>query len=120
MVQNMSDLAHFDHKGGLSHRQVVRGTDAGKNRVDDTDRRAVGRYKRPDLRHQHDQRRLSHIGRFARHIRAGNQRHPVIPLVEQGIVGHERRVEQAFHHGMPPPVMQISPCISTTGQVYFR
>ena len=52
--------------------------------------RRGGRYKAADLRHQGNQRILAHVRRFTGHVRAGDEQHPVLVLVEHRIVGYKQ------------------------------
>ena len=62
---------------------------------------AGGRHKGADLRHQRDERILTHVGRFARHVGAGDDQAAVLAAVEGGIIGHEQAaLEHLFHHGV--------------------
>jgi hypothetical protein len=51
------------------------------------------------VREQHDQRDLAHVGRFAAHVRAGDDQHAAV-VVELEVVGDERLARDAFHHRM--------------------
>ena len=53
------------------------------------------RNKAADLRHQGNQRILAHVGRFARHVGAGDDEHAVFGFVQRGIVWHK---QTAFQH----------------------
>ena len=91
-AQDRGGLAHLDHKRRFACRQLVRGADSRKNLIDEPDSRRSGRHKAADVREDNDQRDLTHIGGFARHIRAGDDRKPVILAVERRVVGHEHRI----------------------------
>ncbi len=60
----------------------------------------VGRDVAADVRQQHDEGGLAHVGGLAAHVGAGDDQHAA-PGVELQVVGHERRVREAFHHRMP-------------------
>ena len=45
---------YLDHKGALAAGQIVGGTDARENAIDNANLGATGRYEAADLRHQHD------------------------------------------------------------------
>ena len=89
LAENIRHLAHFHHEGGLAARQIVRGTDPRENAVDNSDIRRSGRDKAPDLRHQHNQGALPHIGRLSGHVRTGDDADPVFMIVQYGVVGDE-------------------------------
>ena len=60
-----------------------------------------GRDKAANLRQQDDQRRLAHIGRFARHIGAGDDGNLAALQPELGIIGDEQRtLQHLLHHRM--------------------
>ncbi len=59
-------------------RQLVMRADAREDAVHEADGCAVGRHERADLRHQHDQRHLPQIGRFAAHVRPGDDAHAAV------------------------------------------
>ena len=62
VFQNLSYLVHLHHKGALACRQIITGTDARKNLVYRANARLTRRNKAADLRHQHQQRHLTHVG----------------------------------------------------------
>ena len=103
LPQDGRDLVHFHHKGGLSGGQIVGGPHAGKYAVHDADTGACRRHKAADLRHQHNQRHLTHIGGFTGHIGTGQHGDLLLPVVQLGIIGDKGRpVQQLFHHRVPP------------------
>ena len=85
-------LAHLHHEGALPGREVVRGADAREHPVHNAERGAPRRDEGAYLGHEHDQRRLAHVGALAGHVRAGYDEHALVRLVEVGVVGHEERV----------------------------
>ena len=61
-----------------------------------------GRNEAADLRHQTDQRHLTHIGGLARHVGAGDDGQQVAAAVHVGVIGDEHiPLEHPFHHRMP-------------------
>ena len=62
IVENGGTFEHLDHKGTLALRDVVAGTHAGENLIDNADVGTLGGDKRANLSHQHNKSRLSHIG----------------------------------------------------------
>ena len=101
VAQDIRHFGHLHHKGRLSRRQIVRGTDTGINPVHNADFRGRGRHKTADLRHEDNQGNLAHIGGFTRHIGAGNNGYSVLVHVQIHIIGHKgRAVQQGFHHRM--------------------
>ena len=100
-LQNIADLRHLHHEGGLSGGQVIAGADAGENAIHHADAGGSGRNKGADLRHQHDQRHLTHVGGFTGHVGAGDDGHPVILFTHVRIVGDEHAVPpHLLHHGV--------------------
>ena len=87
--QNVRHLVHFHHKRRLAARQIVGCADTGKNAIHNSDFSAFRRNKTAHMRHQRDKRHLTHISALARHVRASNDEHAVIFIVEQRTVGHK-------------------------------
>ena len=99
VFQNFGHLGHLHHKGRLACGKVVRCTDAGENGIHHAHMTAGSRHKGADLRHQRNEGILTHIGRFARHVGAGDDQAAVGGAVEGGIVGHEHTaLEHLLHH----------------------
>ena len=71
IAQDVCDLAHFEHEGRLTGGKIVRCADSRENTVDNADDGAFCRNERAYLRHEHDECRLPHVGRFTGHIGAG-------------------------------------------------
>ena len=63
-VQDVSRFDHLHHEGALSGGQVVRGSHARENPIDQSDAGFCRRYEAPDLRQQNDQRDLAEVGAF--------------------------------------------------------
>ena len=100
-LQNIADLRHLHHEGGLSGGQVVAGADAGENAIHHADAGGPSGNKGADLRHQHDQRHLTHVGGFTGHVGAGDDGHPVILFAHVRIVGDKHAVPpHLLHHGV--------------------
>ena len=115
-LQNLADLRHLHHEGGLAGGQIVRRADAGENAVHHTDAGSPGRDEGADLGHQHDQRHLTHIGGFTGHVGAGDDGHPVITGAHVGIIGNEHAVAaHLLHHRMAAVVN-----FNDTGFVHHR
>ena len=68
----------------------VLGADTGEYPIDQTDRRQVSWHKAADLRHQSDDRHLTNIGGFARHIWTGDDMDPR-RQIEMAVIGHVAR-----------------------------
>ena len=116
MFQNIRDLAHLHHKGGLSAREIVRRAHAGKHAVGHANMGGCRRHERADLRHDGDQRHLTHIGGFARHIRAGDDGDAVFAAVEDGVIRDEQAVRQHLFHDR----MAAVPDLDAVGEVHHR
>ena len=102
VFQNVGDLRHFHHKGGLPGGQVVAGADAGEDPVSKADFRRAGGDEGSHLGHQDDQRHLAHIGGFARHVGAGDNADGVVLPTDAGVVGHKKGILQhGLHHRVP-------------------
>ena len=98
VLQDLCYLGHLHHKGGLTCRKVIRRADAGKDGIHYTYMALSGRNKGTDLRHQGNQRILAHIGRFARHVRAGDDEAAIFAAVQGGIVGYEQTALEHLLH----------------------
>ena len=72
-MQDGSGFGHFDHEGGTSGSEVVRGADAGKNPVKRPQRRPLRGHETADVGEQGNQRGLPHVGGFTAHVGTGNQ-----------------------------------------------
>ena len=116
MPQNIRDLAHLHHEGGLTARQIIRRADTGKHAVCHADMRGRGRHIRANLRHDGNQCHLPHIGGFACHIRAGDDSNAVFLAVEQGVVRDEQTVGQHFLNNRVTAVLDIN----TVGKIHHR
>ena len=116
-------LRHLHHKGTLAAGQVVGSPYPGKDPVYNADIGLAGRYKRTDLGHKDDQRRLPHISRFSRHIWTGDHRDTVFPIVQIGVIGNKHIIgDHLLHHRMAavfnvndPPGIDLWPYILISG-----
>ena len=112
MVQDVRGFDHLDHEGALAARQVVGRADARENPVDQPELHRLGRNERSHLREHHQQRSLPDVGRFAGHVRPGDQHHAVAVAVEQTVVRHEFLA--AGHRGVEhrvPPALDDQPVV---------
>ena len=101
VVQDVRRLDHLHHEGALPGRQVVLRADAGEDAIHQPDARRLRRDERADLRQQRNQRDLPQVGRFARHIRPGQQQDLRVAGGKLGIVGDEGDLALArLHDGM--------------------
>ena len=73
-VQDGGRFGHLDHESRSAASQIVSCADAGENTVNRSDDNLIGRNEAAYISQQDDQRRLSHVSRFAAHIGAGNQK----------------------------------------------
>ena len=62
VFQNLRYLIHLHHKGALACCQIITGTDARKNLIHRANASLTRRNKAANLRHQHQQRYLTHVG----------------------------------------------------------
>ena len=102
LVQDRRRLHHLHHEGGAPARQIVGGADAAEQPVHRADPRRLRRHEAADLRQDGDQRVLSQEGRFAGHVRAGQQPVPLLAF-QHAIIADEafaRRLQRRFHHRM--------------------
>ena len=78
VVADVRRLVHLDHEGRLPAREIVARADAGEDAIDEADLRARRRApSEPICAMQHEQRDLPDVGRFAGHVRAGEDEQPV-------------------------------------------
>ena len=80
VVEDSRRFGHLHHEGGAAAGQIIGRADAGKDAVNRPDNGLFGRHITADVGEYDDQCRLPHIGRFAAHIRAGNDPHRTIGL----------------------------------------
>src|SRR5208337_3821466 len=86
IIQDVGALHHFDHECALSPADEIGGPDTGEYSVHYPDLCTSSRNERTDLGHKHNKGGLPHIGRFARHVRAGDYEQPVVAAVHERIV----------------------------------
>src|SRR5437588_5874990 len=70
MVDDGGGLFHFHHEGAFPRGDIILGTYARKNAIDQAQASAAGRHKTADLGQERDQGYLAQVGRFASHVRA--------------------------------------------------
>ena len=92
VLQYGCDLAHLNHERRCAARKVVARADAREHAVADADRRAARRDERADLSHEHDDRRLAHVGAFTGHVRPRHDGDAVVGVVQVRVVRHEERI----------------------------
>ena len=97
VVQDVGGFGHLHHEGRTAGSQIVRRADAGEDAIHRADGGLGGRHVTADVRHQHNQRRLPHIGAFTAHVRAGDDQHAA--LWRQGErVGDKRLAQHLLYH----------------------
>ena len=102
VVYDVRRLVHLHHESRLPARKIVVRAHARKNAIDQPDLRARRRHETSDLRHQNDQRDLPDVGRFAGHVRPGDDRQSHSLAIELGIVRHKFFLRQILiEHRMP-------------------
>ncbi|MNG01285.1 hypothetical protein D3C84_842570 [compost metagenome] len=99
VVQNVRGFAHFHHEGRAPAGQVIAGTDPGEDAVDERQFATGRRHEAADMRQQHNQSGLTHVGGFTAHVRAGDHQHARV-VVQAQVVGHERRGQHLLDHWM--------------------
>src|SRR5437879_13760107 len=70
MVDDGSALFHFHHEGAFTRGDIILGTYAHKNAIDQTQANAASRHKTGDLRQARDTRYLAQVSRIAEHVAA--------------------------------------------------
>ena len=91
-IQDVSRFDHLYHEGALSGGQVIRGSYARENPVDQSDAGFGRRYEAPDLRQQDDQRDLAEVGALPCHVGPCEDHKPVALTVEGRVVGYECQI----------------------------
>ncbi len=107
LLQNFRDLAHFNHEGGLAAGQVVARADAGEDAVHHADAGGAGGNERANLCHERDERDLTHIGGFTRHIGARNDGDAVFLFAHVGVVRHKEGILQHALDDRVPSVVDL-------------
>ena len=100
----MRHFIHFDHERRLTARQIIRRANASKDAVNDADFCAFRRNKASHMRHQRDERDLTHVCAFTRHVRTRNDEHSVIIVIKKRAVWNKLilSVHACFHNRMTP------------------
>ena len=115
-AEDVGDLRHLHHEGGLSGGEVVAGANPGEDAVHNADAGVGGGDKAAHLGQQDDQGHLTHISGFARHVGAGDDGDPALLLPHKGVVGHKEGVpEHPLHHRVP-----ALPDLNDAGLVHVR
>ena len=116
VVEDVGDLAHLDHEGGLAAGEVVLGADAREDAVDDADAGRGRGHEGAHLGHEHEQRGLADVGALAGHVRAGDERDPAL-AVEHGVVRDEALAASraCLDHGMARVAQLERPVLEDLG-----
>ncbi len=89
VVQNRGSLCHLDPEGALARTQVISSANAGEDPIEDRKLRRFRRNETAYLRHHRDHRCLAQIGRFACHIRPGQDDESMV-FIQMQVVGYEK------------------------------
>ena len=92
LMENIGDLRHLHHEGGLSGGEIVAGADAGEDPIHHADMGVFGGDEAAHLGHENDQRHLPHISGFTGHVGAGDDGHPLLLFAHKGVIGDEQAV----------------------------
>ena len=99
--ENLCNFIHFYHECTLTSRQIVTGTDTGKNLIYRANSCLTCGNKAAHLCHQDQQSNLAHIGRFTCHIRSGNNNHTFIIIIDGCIIRNENlAIQQTLYNRM--------------------
>ena len=100
-MQDGGGFHHFHHEGGSPARQIVRRADPGEQPVHHADARGLRRYRLAGLRQNNCQGVLAQEGRFAGHVRPGQQQQAAFGR-QIAVIRHEGRLSRQcrFDHGM--------------------
>ena len=99
-VQDVGRLGHLHHERGASAAEIVGSTDAGEDAVHRPDGGRSRRHVAAGAGEQHDERGLTHVGRFAAHVGAGDDEHALL-VVQLKVVGHKGFAQRLAHHRVP-------------------
>ena len=94
--QYIGYFGHLHHKGRLTACKVIRSPHSCKNSVANSYIGTFRRYKGSYLCHKHYKCRLPHIGRLTCHIGAGDNAHPVLLIIEVGIIVNKTALSHDF------------------------
>src|SRR5512147_980409 len=94
----MSRLDHLYHKGALSGCEVIRGSDARENPIDQSDAGLGCGNEASDLRQQDDQCDLTEVSALACHVGSGKDYKPVVLTVEGCVIGYEGQITTELLH----------------------
>lgn len=102
VVEDERGLVHLDHEGGLTTCDVVAGTDAGEDAIDEADLGAGGGQEAANLRHEREQCGLTQVGALTGHVRAGDEDETAFLRLQSDVVRHEALAarEILIEHGM--------------------
>ena len=89
VVEDGGGFVHFDHERGLAAGEVVAGTDAGEDAVDEADFCVSGGDEAAGLGHEGEEGDLADVGGFSGHVRAGEDDEAVLGGFEEDVVGDE-------------------------------
>ena len=95
VFENVRHLVHFHHERRLPRGKIVGRADAGEELIDNADARACRRHEASHLRHEDNQRHLTHVGGFARHVGARDDCRTAAVCAKDRVVRNEERV---FEH----------------------
>ena len=101
VVEDVGGFLHFDHEGAASAGEVVAGSDAGEDAVDESEVEGAGGDEGADLGHDDDDGDLADVGGFSGHVGSGDDHDLVAGAVEEGVVGDEAfGVGEVFDDGV--------------------
>ncbi len=100
-MEDVGGLGHLDHEGRLAAGEIVAGADAAEDFVDDADVRSFGGHIGAHLRQDGDERDLADEGRFAGHIRPGDEIEAlIVPFKKTSLGMNVSPADRRFDDGM--------------------
>ena len=97
VVQDVGGFGHLHHKRRAATGQIIAGANAGVDAIERADGGLRSRYVAADVRQHRNQRDLAHVGGFAAHVGAGDDKHAPAGVQLQ-IVGYEGRLAETLDH----------------------
>ena len=89
VVEDVRRLGHLDHERALATTQLVGGSHAGEEAINHADLGPSSRHEAPHLGENRQQRHLTDIGGFARHVRPGDEQDRPTLGAKVDVVRHE-------------------------------
>ena len=99
VMQDIRRFCHLNHERRAPAGEIIRGPDARKDPVYRSDYGALRGNETADVGQQHDECRLTHVGRLATHIGTGDDEHALV-ITKAYVIGYERILDDALDDGV--------------------